>query len=275
MIPIINLHCIKFIIMKKILFSLLVLPVITFFTTQKAVAQSDYNDIPLDSLFYTDKFAFEGEVICNWAYLDEGGGRISTASTIRIDRIIKGDATISCGTIQIIDRGGMLENRGEVGHHSFILNQGARGVFVTYPIDTNLFEPPAIQVCAPSNNIYMRLVWGSAGFLGFYDNQNGGFGVKAGQYQTDYVDTFYSFLQNQYQLTYTDCGTGSYVIPKYEPPVSSGDEVTPEQLDERIRSLDGYIKKLEMMKKNLEQQKIDLDSGLKKIIIGNPYLRDK
>lgn len=73
-------------------------------------------------------FIFEGKVIHSKPYYAHNGQYIYTSNTVEITKILKGD--LKCGTIEIITKGGEIDDKKLEVSHSLELLKGSSGIFL-------------------------------------------------------------------------------------------------------------------------------------------------
>lgn len=73
-------------------------------------------------------FIFEGKVIHSKPYYAHNGQYIYTSNTVELTKILKGD--LKCGTIEIITKGGEIDDKKLEVSHSLELLKGSSGIFL-------------------------------------------------------------------------------------------------------------------------------------------------
>jgi len=87
-------------------------------------------EIPIDIVTRVNAvdYIFEGKVIKSTPYRTSNSKYIYTSNTIQITKILKGD--LSCGTVELITDGGMVDGRGVDPSHSLKLRKDCAGIFL-------------------------------------------------------------------------------------------------------------------------------------------------
>jgi hypothetical protein len=78
----------------------------------------------------------EGKIIASESFSQNESSKIYTSYTIEISKIIKGN--YANRTIEIVKRGGILNDRFEISDHSIALSKGTEGLFFLNPLNNNL-----------------------------------------------------------------------------------------------------------------------------------------
>lgn len=87
-------------------------------------------EIPIDIVDRINAvdYIFEGTVIKSTPYKTENGKYILTSNTIEIHKVLKGD--LSCGTVELVTSGGMVDDLWVEVSHSLDLRKGCTGIFL-------------------------------------------------------------------------------------------------------------------------------------------------
>jgi hypothetical protein len=119
---------------------------------------------PISTRLILANYIFEGEIIESHPYYDASGKYINTSNTIEISKIFKGD--ISCGTIEMITKGGYINGDGVKYSHSVEVVEGSSGIFICEntqaPLSVIDFYPETnIQVLEPQFGVqsFIRYWW--------------------------------------------------------------------------------------------------------------------
>lgn len=87
-------------------------------------------EIPIDIVDRINAvdYIFEGTVIKSTPYKTENGKYILTSNTIEIHKVLKGD--LSCGTVELVTNGGMVDDLWVEVSHSLDLRKDCTGIFL-------------------------------------------------------------------------------------------------------------------------------------------------
>src|SRR5690606_23961989 len=102
----------------------------TFLFFFVAVNILNAQEIPIDFVNRINEvnFIFEGKVTHSKPYYAHNGQYIYTSNTVEITKILKGD--LKCGTIEIITKGGEIDDKKLEVSHSLELLKGSSGIFL-------------------------------------------------------------------------------------------------------------------------------------------------
>ncbi len=145
------------------------------------------------------QYIFEGKVLRSNAYYTQDHRMIYTSSTIDIYKIFKGNLT--CGTVEVITKGGCVGDVCLDISHSLTLKRGMLGIFLC---NESTLEQSLIDYYPETNPIKLDFPYDIQGYIKYFEddfNQE----VVDYQYSLDSLAQVYNLIDLYTQLNFIDC----------------------------------------------------------------------
>jgi hypothetical protein len=170
-----------------------------------AIAQEELTPI-IDRITGAD-YIFEGQVIASQPYFNHDQNSIYTSNIIVISKIFKGN--LQCGTVEIITSGGQVGDVIETNSHLATLTTGTTGIFLC---GDNINELPANPPLSPSNSNVLNLLYENQSYIQYtYVGQDIQISDMTQQFAS--LIDLYNLTEAVTQISYTDCGNATAVLP--------------------------------------------------------------
>mgnify|MGYP003582599624 CR=1 FL=1 len=181
--------------MKKILTMLLL--IIVAYTSK---AQTDIDTARIIDIAMASDYIFEGRVVevCTF---EDANGNVYTNNIIDISRFVKGQ--LNCGTVSLITRGGIFQDRDVRPSHTTRFTENFTGIFfcndnTSYPIPNSVCQIPT------SNPMSIRTNLSDFSYIGYYtdfinevaEGRNSQFGT---------LQELYDFISNNTPFQLIEC----------------------------------------------------------------------
>jgi len=188
-------------------------------------------EIPIDIVDRINAvdYIFEGTVIKSTPYKSANGRYIYTSNTIEISKILKGD--ITCGTIELIANGGLVDDLWVDPSHELKLRKDCSGIFLA---KGTLKELSAIDFYNETNYQKIEATFQNQSFIKYW---NDGVQWRASDVWATFQDIpeVYDLAELLTGLNFVDCGVKTFenrvVVP--ETIVTSEFDVNGHTLQER------------------------------------------
>jgi Secretion system C-terminal sorting domain len=178
-----------------------ILLLIAFFLLINSVnGQSFQDSTRVFNILDNANYVFEGKVIDQCCYKDPVTMMLFTKSQIQMSKIFKGN--ITCGTIDLTQHGGMLNDEASFIEDAPLIKVGYQGIFATrdnhFPIDVTC----NYNNTNPSTQFYSF-------YNGTIDLNEDNFNpiINAFDNEIYNINYVYSFLQSRFGITITNCNS--------------------------------------------------------------------
>jgi len=193
-------------LLNKIIFLLLI------FTTATSKAQEVFSSYA--NRIANAEFIFEGRVIQSTSYLVNDGKYINTSNTIEITKIFKGSLT--CGTVEVITKGGDVGNWSVSSEHTLDLDEGAQGIFLCNNTDLEL---STVDFYPETNFQKLEATFEDQSYVKYLDNGDELYASDMWYQFKDFIelysvtDSIITYTDSTISSTFIECGAASLIYP--------------------------------------------------------------
>ena len=180
-------------------------------------------EIPIDIVDRINAvdYIFEGEVIKSTPYKSANGRRVYTSNTIKISKILKGNLT--CGTIELITDGGIVDDLWVDRSHSLKLRKQCKGIFLATHTGKEL---SSVDFYSENNNQKLEATFQNQSFVKYWHN---GIDWKVSDVWANYdsLAQIYNLAEVITGLNFVDCSVPSIFG-------TGNEDMEPEVIEEEV-----------------------------------------
>jgi hypothetical protein len=206
---------------------------------------SSHDSAQLAEAFQKVPYIFEGEVTGKQSYWNEEEAMIYTAYKIKVSKYYRGE--LRCGTVELVSKGGRVEDQSISVSHTMELNVGVKGMFLCQETE---YPESEMEV---NNRITMQHYVGDNGFFHYY---NDGLNPPVAGFHTTFstMDQFYTILNAQSNTNKRVCEAEAIIEPhnnraRYQQPDTVGQTIPEHRKKRNKRIKRQHIQRLQKMKK--------------------------